>query len=291
VARLSPNRKAEEVMNRTIPLAAALAFASATVMPQLAVADPVATEATRGNDGWQFAALIYAYYPDIASKATLPNGAGTEATVDASDLVDHLKFGVLGTFEARKDRWGVFSDLMYLDVGQFKSQYRNLIIGNVGLPADVSASVNFDLKTTVWTLAGTYRAVASQDAVLDVFAGARLLDAKVSLDWTLNGNVGPIPAPGRAGNGEVKQHYIDGIVGIKGRMVFGTDLKWFIPYYGDVGTGDSDLTWQVFGGLGYAFNWGELIGGWRWVDYQFKSDSAIDSLRFEGPLLGAAFHW
>jgi hypothetical protein len=113
----------------------------------------------------------------------------------------------------------------------------------------------------------------------------------VTLDWTLNGNVGSIPAPGRAGTSETRHSYIDGIVGIKGRSAFGTHRKWFAPYYVDVGTGDSDLTWQVMAGLGYAFKWGDLISGWRYVDYKFKSDSPNESESFNGPFLGAAFHW
>ena len=26
-----------------------------------------------------------------------------------------------------------------------------------------------------------------------------------------------------------------------------------VPYYADLGAGDSDLTWQLFGGIGYRF--------------------------------------
>jgi hypothetical protein len=278
-------------MKRALPFLATLLGVATGLVPGLAVADPVATEATRGNGDWQFAAFIYGYYADIAAKATLPNGTGVDVAVDASDLFSNLKFGVLGSFEARRDEWGVFTDVMYMDVGQFKSQFHDLTIGNVGLPADVSASVNFDLKSLMWTVAGTYRAVAGEDAVLDVFGGARLLDTKVTIDWTLNGNLGPIPAPGRAGHGESRQTFVDGIVGIKGRLAFGPDRKWFVPYYGDVGTGQSDLTWQLMSGLGYAFRWGELIGAWRYVDYKFKSDSPIASQIFNGPLLGVAFRW
>jgi hypothetical protein len=278
-------------MNRIIPNGIAALITSATFFAVPANADPVGMEATRGSDAWQFGALIYIYYPAIGGQATLPNGTTSSITVDASDLVSNLKFGFLGSFEARKGVWGAFSDVMYMNVGQFNSHYHNLLIGNVGLPADVSSSTNFDMKSVLWTLAGTYRAAASQSGILDVIAGARLLDEKVTVDWTLNGNLGPIPAPGRGGSIRVKQQYIDGIVGLKGRVVFGTDRKWFLPYYGDIGAGDSDLTWQIFGGLGYALNWGELVGGWRYMDYKFKSDSAISSTNFNGPALGAAFHW
>ncbi len=186
----------------------------------------------------------------------------------------------------------MFTDVIYMDVGQFKSRFHDLTIGNIGLPADVSASANFDLKSILWTLAATYRAVASPGTVLDVFAGARLLDTQSRL-WT-----GPsmaildrLPLRAAAGTVEAKDHNIDGVVGIKGRLGFGSELKWFAPYYADVGTGDSDLTWQLFGGLGYAFKWGEVIGGWRYVDYKFKSDSAMESQSFNGPMLGVAFHW
>ena len=276
-------------MNRILPLAAALAVA--IVMPGLAAAEPVVTEGTRGNDGWQFGALVYLYYADVRTVATLPNGSTSDVTIDASDLLNNLQFAAMGSFEARKGQWGVFSDLIYMDVSKSKSQFHQLTLGNVGLPADVSANVDFGLKSLVWTIAGTYRVVAKPGTVMDLIAGARLLDTRVSLAYTLNGNVGPIPIPERTGNSEVTDHNIDGLVGLKGRVSFGNDLKWFVPYYGDVGTGDSELTWQVMSGLGYGFNWGEVIGGWRYVDYKFKSDSPVDSESFNGPLLGVAFHW
>ncbi|MBK6396605.1 MAG: hypothetical protein IPF73_19570, partial [Betaproteobacteria bacterium] len=50
------------------------------------------------------------------------------------------------------------------------------------------------------------------------------------------------------------------IIGVKGRYAFGADRRWFAPYYLDVRTGDSDLTWQAMGGLGYRFSWGDIRG-------------------------------
>jgi hypothetical protein len=34
----------------------------------------------------------------------------------------------------------------------------------------------------------------------------------------------------------------DAIVGLKGRATFGEEHRWFVPYYLDVGTGESSLT-------------------------------------------------
>lgn len=61
--------------------------------------------------------------------------------------------------------------------------------------------------------------------------------------------------------------------------------------YLDVGAGQTDLTWQAIGGVGYKFNWGEVFGVWRYLDYNFKSSSKIEALTFNGPAIGVAFSW
>ena len=95
----------------------------------------------------------------------------------------------------------------------------------------------------------------------------------------------------RTGTSEIKGTKTDGIVGVKGRFNFGENREWFVPYYLDVGTGQTDLTWQAVGGLGYAFNWGEVFAVWRYLDYNFKSSSRIEDVNFNGPALGVAFRW
>ncbi|HYN34668.1 MAG TPA: hypothetical protein VES40_18740 [Ilumatobacteraceae bacterium] len=64
-----------------------------------------------------------------------------------------------------------------------------------------------------------------------------------------------------------------------------------MPYYLDVGTGDSDLTWQGLLGLAYSFGWGDLGVTWQYMDYQMESGKAIDNVNFNGPALGATFRW
>ncbi len=47
------------------------------------------------------------------------------------------------------------------------------------------------------------------------------------------------------------------------------------------GTGQSDLTWQVFGGVGYTFSWGSAVAGWRYLDYDFTQQSRIKATKQE----------
>jgi hypothetical protein len=73
--------------------------------------------------------------------------------------------------------------------------------------------------------------------------------------------------------------------------MFGGDGKWSVPYYFDVGAGDSDLTWQAELGLAYSFGWGDAGVMWRYLDYDLESDGPIVDLNFSGPAVGVAFRW
>ena len=64
-----------------------------------------------------------------------------------------------------------------------------------------------------------------------------------------------------------------------------------MPYYLDVGTGDSDLTWQGIAGIGYAFGWGETVAAWRYLDYDLDSGSPVADINFSGPAIGVVFRW
>jgi hypothetical protein len=177
-----------------------------------------------------------------------------------------------------------------MDLGHTKSNTRDFTIGGIELPAGSTAMVNLDLKSWVWTTAGAYRVAAEPAYTLDVIAGVRYLDIKSQLDWAITGNLGAIPAPGRSGSSKVGLSNWDALIGIKSKFLLGENSKWSIPVYLDVGTGDSDLTWQGLTGVTYAFRWGDVSAIWRYIDYQFKG-SQFQDLSLNGPLIGATFRW
>ncbi len=95
----------------------------------------------------------------------------------------------------------------------------------------------------------------------------------------------------QAGRREVKEQNWDILVGVKGRAAFGQDGKWYLPYYVDIGAGESKLTYQLSAGVGYTFGWGDVVASWRHLDYQFKSGKPIEELNFNGPQIAAVFRW
>ena len=248
--------------------------------------------AAQSTDDWKFQAGIYVWLPTIdGTTAFPPSDGGSGAGVDIDTIIEDLKMAFMGSFEARRGQFGLFTDAVYVDIGDDKSGTRELSLGGVPLPADVSANVGFDLKGWAWTLTGLYQAVRTPEASLDVIGGVRLLDLKDTLDWTLTGNVGSVALPDRTGaRGDTLQNW-DAIIGVRGRLAFGEARRWFAPYHLDVGTGDSDLTWQAMAGLGYSFGWGDVLAAWRYLDYDMKSGATIESLNLNGPLIAAAFRW
>ena len=244
-----------------------------------------------GSSDWQIAATLYGWLPDIGGHTQLPLGGSGDIDVDVGTILDHLKMTAQGSFELRKGRWGAFTDLVYLDVGETGSRTRNITIGGRPIPATVDATLQFDLKSTIWTLAGTYLVTSGSDTTFEVLAGARLAHINQGLGWTFNGNFNFVTPPPITGDAKESVDQWDAIIGGQGRIALGAGHKWAIPYYFDIGTGDSDLTWQAEAGITYSFGWGDIGAVWRYLDYDLKSNGPIKDLSFNGPAVGATIRW
>jgi len=265
------------------PVAGLLAVA--LLFPGISAAQPA--------DDWKYEASVYFYLSDVGGRVTFPpTGASKDATVDIGEILENLKMGFMGSFEARRGRWGVFTDFAYMDVGNVQENSKALSIGRVDIPVDVNVRLSFDLKLWAWSLLGTHALVADPDFKLDVLAGTRVLDVRPKVDYTLGGNVGQIAVADRAGSRELKEQNWDALIGVKGRAGFSADGgKWFVPYYFDIGAGESKLTFQAMAGVGYGFGWGDVTVAWRYLEYQMKSGKPVEELTFNGPQIAALFRW
>jgi hypothetical protein len=269
---------------------AALALAAAASIPLQAGAQAGQTAWASGP--WQYNAMIYGYLPTIGGSTTFPaDSGGTGLDIDAGTIIDHLKMTFMGSLGMHNGRWGAFTDVLYLNLGANKSQTRDLAVGGIELPASATADLSYDMKGTIWTLAGQYRIAAKPDYTMDLVAGARMFQLKQRLDWSVSGDLGPIVLPGRSGQANLNDTVWDAVVGVKGRYAFGANKAWSLPYYLDVGAGESKSTWQGAIGIAYQYNWGEIGAMWRYIGYDFKSGGAVKEMNFNGPMIGANFRW
>lgn len=262
--------------------------AATLIASALAAALPQASQAQGAPGAWQWEASIYGWFPAIGGSTSFPaTGTGPSIDVSAKDVIDALKFTFMGSLEMKNGQWGLWTDLVYADFGASKQGSRDFTVGQ--LPVGVDANLVLDVKSWIWTLAGTYNLATTPDHTLDVLGGFRYLDMSQTLSWSLSADIPQLPS--RTGSADVDVVNWDAVVGIKGRAMLGAERKWFIPYYLDIGTGQSKFTWQVNAGVGYQFDWGSVIATWRYLDYEFKSASRIQSVDFNGPTIGVAFRW
>lgn len=255
------------------------------------IEEPRESDAPAKESDWQFRATLYGFLPHIGGAVTFPTGTGRDIDIDQQSLLDHLNFTFMGSLEAQKGRWGAFTDIVYMDVGGSRSRSRDFRIGRAGLPVGITANASLDVTAWVWTVAGSYRVLSTPRASLDVFAGTRLLDVQGDLDLQFDVKVGRRLGLRRNLSSTSGLQVWDGITGAKGRLDVGAPRGWFLPYYLDVGTGGSDVTWQGNAGVGYAFPRWEVVAAWRYLAYEFPSAERIDSLDFNGPSLGITVAW
>jgi hypothetical protein len=274
------------------PSLCASAFA-AVLASSLLVALPAQAQAA--SEDWKFEATMYGWVPTIKSDLSFTTSdgqtIGVGTSVSKGDVLDALKMAFFGSFEGKKGKYGFWTDVAYADLGGMESTLRQVEGGRVPIPVDMTSNLGLDLKTWFWTVAGTYNLLLDPQYSLDLVGGARMLNMTSTLDYEFSPSVLGHPLGGRSGSSEVSETNWDAVVGVKGRAHFGDDRRWFVPYYVDVGAGQSQLTWQVSAGVGYQFDWGSVIATWRYLDYDFKSDSKLESMSLNGPTIGVAFRW
>ena len=258
----------------------------ATVLPALAQVDSF-------DGDWHYSVTPYLWLPNVNANLshTFPrlqtNQIKTE--IGPNDYLENLEFGLLVTGEVRKGRWSAVTDLIYMDLGNQDTKARD-ITGPRGRELfDLGVQSETDLSSTLWTLAGAYTVIHKPEFNLDVLLGFRYLGLDTDLSWEFERD-SPLPELDliRAGSVSMNKEHWDGIAGVKGQIRFG-NTPWFMPYYLDVGAGDSDLTWQALLGIAYRFDWGNVNLSIRSLSYDFDKDDT--DLRFTGPALGVSFVW
>jgi len=231
-------------------------------------------EETAQTDQWEFDAAIYLWGASIGGKT----GSGSDVDISFDDLLSNLEMAFMGAVGARKGKWSLMLDAIYMDVKG---------TGSVTIPVDglLDINANGSLELTAWVLTPSvgYNLFQTERIYLDVLAGARYLYLKSDTELDL------APLPSIKKRDTVSDSIWDGIVGIKGHV--NLNKNWYLLYYADIGAGSSNVTWQVFGGVGYRFKRLDLIAAYRYMDWNFNDDGAFDDLNLSGPFVGVKFRF
>lgn len=252
---------------RTLPAAAA-------VLALLSF--PVSGQSQPGTaaqpDGWQVTVAPYLMLPWMDGKTAL-RGLEVDVNVAPSEIFSNLQFGAMGAFEARKAKWGLGVDAIYMALGT--------TVERVPLVGD-RANADVDVNQGAYTFQG----IRQINDRLDFTFGMR---------WNvIDGRIG-LKGPQQRVVEQTKQ-WVDPIVGLKFKQPLRGPVSFTMQ--GDIGGFGvgSDFSWHLFPMVGIDVGKRTTLGiGYRVLSSDYKTGS--DATRFQYDVvtqafvLGAAFHF
>lgn len=226
------------------------------------------------ENAWTYELQLYIWGTEVGGVA---NGADFKLGFD--EIVENLNFVFMGALKAYRDPWMIYGELGYADIRQGGDASYTINPGP-GPGLDVDAVADADIQTTVFSFGGGYQIAKTDRYSAYGTFGVRYL--KIAADLELDFDS---PAGGRSFQVDGDNDYWDAVIGVSGRAYF--DPNWFVTYLADVGTGQSDLTWQLAGGVGYTFDNGnhDLVLGYRHMEWELPDDDLITEYYQSGPML------
>jgi opacity protein-like surface antigen len=260
--------KASNLLILQFCLCTVLLFVLFSLLPQ-----PVqAADETPGD--WQFSGDFYMWAPAIKGKTA----QGGDIDISFNDIIDNLDLTFMAGMAARKGKFTLLVDVIYMDL-EDSSDYT--------LTNRLSIT-NLDMTAWVVTPAAAYNVLDTDRIEINVLAGARYLYLKTDVDLVREGLL-ETRRFSPSGSG----HVWDGIVGARGNV--NLNERWHLPFHFDVGTGDTDLSWQAFGGIEYSFSRINLVAGYRHLEWDFDDDDTggdlFEDLYISGPVLGLRYNF
>ncbi len=222
--------------------------------------------------GWDFAVSIYA--PLMGLEGDVGVGGITSA-VDLSfgDILEELDGGATAAFEARRDRWSITGDFIWLKLS-----------GSAQPPA--GAYLALKQEQIMASLALGYEIYGNESTSVDLLAGGAVTSMDVDLDLFTP----RLPVTIRSASGS--QEWIDPFVGLRIRQQLSDRWSmWIRGDYGGFGV-SSDEYWQVIAGISYRLSeHTSLALAYRMIGIDYQQGGFTYDTEMAGPNLGLVFRF
>jgi len=274
------------------------------------------SEPTPQPTPWQFSFTPYGWMTSVNGDAT---ARGHTVDIDASffDIVEKSDsiMALMGYFEARKGRFGFFTDVVWEDLSfdVHRDVSRNPFARLPNVNVSIKANAQLDYQSTIIQSGIAYELArwpggGGAYTALDVMGSARYWNQEVDVSLQLTGTLtAELQRLGlelrRSGSLAVARsgdlEWVDPVVGarLRHQMISGAELT----LYGDVGGFGvgSDFSWQAVATYAFDVNcFGtplRTVVGYRAlaVDYSENGRFGRNNLDFvqHGPVMGVSFRW
>jgi hypothetical protein len=237
---------------------------AASVALMLAVPMAANAQGAGSPDGWFVEITPYLWAAGLDGD-TAADGVGAEIDTDYTFFsLDNLDFALGTSVEARKDRWGMLYDAMYVE---FSDAFER----SPGSEVEVSGG----FVETVGSM------TAMNGRPLELLFGLRYVALKATVD------VAPVP------RASARETWLDPLVGLSFAHAFND--RWSVKLRGDIGgfgisSESSELATNVSAIIGWRV--GEKVtlhGGYRMLQMYFDGDSLVLDATMHGYVVGVGW--
>jgi hypothetical protein len=226
---------------------------------------PAAASAQAATDRWTIELTPYLWAAGLDGD-TAADGTGSEIDTDYEFFsLDNLDFALGTAVEARKGRWAMLGDAMYVE---FSDAFER------APGSEVEVTGGF-VET-----AGALQ--ASNGRPLELLFGLRYVTLKSTVD------IAPLPRV------SARESWLDPIIGL--RFAYDFNDRWSVTLRGDVGgaAGISSHSSELATNVSAMFGWrvGDKVtlrGGYRMLQMDFDGDSLVLDATFQGYVVGASW--
>ena len=253
----------------SLGISAAIGVASGAAQAQ-------ATAAPRS--GWSFDVTPYIWGAGMDGSVGAGELPPLNVDMSFSDILEHLDAGLMGAFEARKGRWGLLLDAIYMKLEDSATATRT---GSGPVGATATASALLEVRQTTYAAALAYR-LREGRAPLDVVGGVRYLriEAEARIDGSFFAQSGNVQR-------SATKSWGDPYLGLRLQQPLAEG--WTLTAYGDVGGFgvSSDFTWQALLGVEYEFS-KAIAGkaGYRHIAVDYDQDGFAFDMAYSGLYFG-----
>jgi hypothetical protein len=279
----------------------ASAIANAADMPTKAPIKPAPA-----IPGWTFSLTPYFWAVNVNGSNTV-KGRTTDVDANFFQILDHTQFpkGLLelaALGEARYDRFGILTDIVYLKVGLGSSITRSRGSDEIG--GAVAASAGLKTEMVIAQAAVAYEVARwngltapGSSTALDLYAGGRVWWQRADLQVVASGTANIFDLNfSRAGvlSAEKSVSWFDPLVGVRLRHQFAP--TWNFALSGDVGGFDvgSRFSWQVLALAEHEFHrsravtWSAMLG-YKALSVDYTQGSGLTLYKFDMTMHGPVF--
>lgn len=231
-----------------------------------------AKQADANSSGWKFGFAPYLYLTGL--KGTVgARGRTAEIDLSVGDVLSDFKFGFMGVVEARKGRFVIVNDLIWIKLTR-----------TVDTPGALFSSVKVGVNQFMLNPQAGYRIHESKKGSVDILGGVRI----ESIENNVNFRTGILPGF------DVSQRKTWATPVFGARALGNLSPRVFVNGKFDIGGGfGADVTGQLYAGAGFRINPNiAIVGGWRYMVTDYNDGSGfVYNTRMNGLVTGMLFNF